>query len=190
MQSIAHVGAPSESPSALRSFARGVLAVVDAWPAFRIAQDERTIVGDVLETRLHLATEIVDAFADGTVPPASDLADFLLRFMEGECDLSLEDGSEVSTAKTLLQVWATPHGPDRDALLERLEQHARADRRTYRREVADVSDGGSDASGHGDNAMDVDSLDQVATAAPVVDEDGFELVQRKGRGAHRSNRGD
>lgn len=178
----------------LASFARGVFAIIDAWPAFRIARDERLFYSDAGETRIHLAEELVDAFTSSTsMPTSSELSDFLVRFMDGESGLSLEDASEIAIARDLINLWSTPHGAERDAVLQRLEGYSKQRQVvSYKRvdkegnalpdgEESDRSDELGDSADDEDEeegAMDVDEAPTRSKAEPVVDDDGFTLVQR------------
>jgi pre-rRNA-processing protein TSR2 len=138
----------------------------------------------------------------GTGPPKDELEDFLVEFLEIEYGVMLEDGSEESVVSDLRLLWAECQQRAEGTLpslqegnLERWERMAERVRREEggrpigtRVGGSDPGTDGSDESGddeppqrHGDDGMDVDTPQERQPREPVVDDDGFELVQPRRR---------
>ncbi|GAA5848761.1 hypothetical protein JCM9279_002936 [Rhodotorula babjevae] len=147
------------------------------------------------------------------LPAADDVAATLLYVVGNEFDVDLEDGSEALVARDLVALWreclgrvlATPAGGDspEGELAKRFREgaeRARAQDRggarfEARREggEGESSDEGSEFSGsESDEEMEGIEEEQAPQLVetrpreePVVDEDGFELVQTKKKGGRR-----
>jgi len=189
---------PPPNP-ALIFFARGVIARLELWPALRIAVEQGWGGPDSRGKRRWLASVLVDAFdheqQQGTPPDAEYVALMLAQVLEDEFGASIEDGSVEAIAEDIVQLWGA--GEDAVREWERKADGARA-KKVDVREVVD-EDGGEDDGGEDDEwedeeeggDEDEDEAPQLSQAAgdpqqrpskpePVVDEDGFTLVQ-KGR---------
>ena len=193
---------PAPNPD-LVLFARGVIARLELWPAFRIAIEQGwgTSGGggggggpSSREKRLWLASEIVELFEDGksgpSTPDAGDIASMLEQVLEEEFDAAFEDGSVEAVAGDVVALWGA--GEDVVEMWERKAEGVRGKKADVREEV------GSDGDGDGDEWEDEESgeegeeaapqlvpaaaaeLQRPARLKPIVDEDGFTLVQ-KGR---------
>jgi len=147
------------------------------------------------------------------LPAADDVAATLLYVVGNEFDVDLEDGSEVLVARDLVALWreclkrvlAAPDGAEspKGELAQRFREgaeRARAQDRggarfEARREggEGESSDEGSEFSGsESDEEMEGIEEEQAPQLVetrpreePVVDEDGFELVQTKKKGGRR-----
>lgn len=184
----------------LTLFARGVLAVIELWPALRLAVAEEWGGPDSADKRTWIGSAIIDLFepallappADG-VPPIDldDLADMLLGMIEDEFETDLEDGSPESVAKDILNVWkevlAGSDGMVRE--LEALVDQGKGKKVQatghHTGEELDEEEDYEDSEDEDEDMEDVDLarkvLDKQPPPEPVVDEDGFTLVQ-KGKG--------
>jgi pre-rRNA-processing protein TSR2 len=181
---------PPPNPS-LVLFARGVIARLELWPALRIAVEQGWGGPDSRAKRRWLASELVDAF-DPEPQDAEYVALMLAQVLEDEFGASIEDGSVEAVAADVVGLWGA--GEDTVREWERKAEGARG-KRVDVREVVD-EDGDEDEEGwedegdeDGDDEDDEapqlsgaasDPQQRPSKAEPVVDEDGFTLVQ-KGR---------
>jgi len=204
-------------------FARGVIALLDLWPALTIAVAEQWGGPDSDDKKVWMASVIIDEWeqrtsflpsapsAEPTVPevdpseakdPAldlDDLGDLLNQMMSDEFDAKIEDGSIDLVAKDIIRLWhdiliapspeATP-----EVLVSALESKASSVKKTGIKaskgndpdEVDVLDDDASDDESGSDDEMEVDEAPQLVPREkerqePIVDDDGFELVQGKGR---------
>jgi pre-rRNA-processing protein TSR2 len=196
--STATAGAPPPAPNpALILFARGVIARLELWPALRIAIERGWgTSGGGREKRLWLASEIVEAFdnKDQMAPPDADyIALMLAQVLEDEFDATFEDGSVEAVAVDIVGLWGA--GEDVVGMWERKAEGVRGKKVDVREEeVGSDEDGDEDEWEDEESGEDgEDEAPQLVPAAgaatevqrqarprPVIDEDGFTLVQ-KGR---------
>ena len=204
--STATAEAPPSAPNpALILFARGVIARLELWPALRIAIEQGWGWGwgtasppgnpgpgpsSRLEKRRWLASEIVDAFDNNDkkkTPDAEYIALMLAQVLEDEFDAMFEDGSVEAVAEDIVALWGA--GEDVVGVWERKAEGVRGKKVDVREEV------GSDEDGDEDEWEDEESGEEGEEGAPqlvpaevqgparprpIIDEDGFTLVQ-KGR---------
>ncbi|KAK8861745.1 hypothetical protein IAR55_002568 [Kwoniella newhampshirensis] len=123
-----------------------------------------------------------------------DIADLLHQIMSDEFDANLEDGSIDSVASDLIRLWrdllASPNETDPETLVRALEGKADEVKKTG---VKASSGGDADTDGEDadsgdeedeDEGMEVDGAPRLVPPQekerdePVVDEDGFTLVQK------------
>ncbi|KAF9520695.1 hypothetical protein BS47DRAFT_1335341 [Hydnum rufescens UP504] len=188
------VPAPPPDPKIVL-FARGVLAILNAWPVLRIAVQESWGGPNAAAKRSWIASTLVDAFE--TDPPDQDqVEDILLDSMVEEFDVEIEDGSSETVARDIISAWKAACDGQVDFVL-RLE--ADADRLVGRqlesfRMRGNGDDGWEDTDdGSNEDEMDVDDRapplmqPQSVERKPdsIIDDEGFELVQ-KGRGRPRN----
>jgi pre-rRNA-processing protein TSR2 len=185
-------------------FARGVIARLELWPALRIAIQQgwgtpaaASAAGgggpsssSRHEKRLWLASEIVDAFDDNSVRPDADyIALMLAQVLEDEFDATFEDGSVEAVAEDIVGLWGA--GEDVVGMWERKAEGVRGKKVDVREEVGSGEDGNEDEDEWEDEESGEEGVPQLVPAAatevqrparprPVIDEDGFTLVQ-KGR---------
>ena len=182
---------PPPNP-ALILFARGVIARLELWPALRFAVEQDWGGPDSRAKRRWLASVLVDAFDDHEQqqqqpPDAEYVALMLAQVLEDEFGAAIEDGSVEAVAADVVKLWGA--GEDAVGEWERKADGARA-KRVDVREVVD-KDGDDDDDEWEDEEEDEDDVPQLMRVAgdpqqrpsksePVVDEEGFTLVQ-KGR---------
>ncbi len=195
----------SSSTTPTVHFARGVLSIIDLWPALRLAVAEEWGGPDSGAKRTWIASSVVDLFeeslttiAEERTPPIDldDLADMLFGMVSDEFDADLEDNSAEAVASDVLKLWDSIVGGSIDMVeeLERLVEANKGKKMDAIRSHEEDSESGSE-SGSGsedeeeDEAMDVDEQPPTLVESqdkkkeePVVDEDGFTLVQGKGKG--------
>jgi pre-rRNA-processing protein TSR2 len=215
---------PELSPTILL-FARGLIAILNLWPALTIAVREEWGGSDSREKRTWMASTIVDEFesratylpnppsssssapvvdpASATDPPLDfdDLADLILQIMSDEFEANIEDGSIDAVANDILRLWkhllAPPTGTTPESIVETLEGTAQKAKKSGVQATAGAgpeveiegSDDDDDDAWEDDDAMAVDGEEPPQLVSrekekeePVVDEDGFTLVQPKGKG--------
>ena len=193
---------PAPPNPALILFARGVIARLELWPALRIALEQGwgTGVGTgggggpssrEKEKRLWLASEVVEAFENNTAPaPDTEYVALMLgQVLEDEFDATFEDGSVEAVAGDIVALWGA--GEDVVGMWERKAEGVRGKKVDVREEVGSDEDGDEDEwedEGSGEEGEGVPQLVPAATVEvqrparprPIIDEDGFTLVQ-KGR---------
>ncbi len=215
---------PPTSPTILL-FARGVIALLDLWPALTIAVTEQWGGPDSLAKKTWLASIIIDEFEShatflpspnttaspssstaprvdpttATKPPLDhdDLADSLNQVMSDEFEANIEDGSIDAVSADIIRLWRDILSATPEAIVEALERKAGEVRRsgvqaTKGGDMVEVDDD-EDTSGSGrEDEVDVMEIDETPQPVPrdtekeertepVVDDDGFTLVQGKGR---------
>jgi len=199
---------PQQPDPTLIFFARGVIARLEVWPALRVAVEQGWGGPSSREKRRWLASEIVDAFdGDDDEPPsadmnmdahahgkkkkstldAEDVALMLAQALEDEFDASFEDGSIEGVAADIVALWGA--GEDVVREWERKAEGVRG-KKVDVQEVVDDEDEWEDESGEDEDEdadgapqlmpADVAQVQRPAKPKPVIDDDGFTLVQ-KGR---------
>ncbi|BEI79777.1 hypothetical protein CcaverHIS002_0103060 [Cutaneotrichosporon cavernicola] len=169
----------SDSPAPeILLFARGVIALLDLWPALTIAVREGWGGHDSAEKKTFLASEIVELFdtradrlPDNTIDPKGDdpldrdqVSDLLAQVMSDEFEAAVEDDSLDPLGADIVRCW-------RDVL-------------------AGKSGGGEvEVDSEGEEWESDDEAPELVPVAhepkerqdPVVDDDGFTLVQKPRR---------
>ncbi|BFZ56592.1 rRNA accumulation-related protein [Savitreella phatthalungensis] len=188
-------------------FELGVALTLYRWEALTLAVSNGWGGAESEGKRDWLAGIVVDMFptavgedeksADVSVEEL-DIEDVLMQVMSDEFEVSLEDDSAIAVAREVIRLHGCCCRGDFDEIKQMKEKfEARGNKATpsaSRRERTegdddDSSDEGDEdhEDGNGDDEMmDVDTQAGEAstrrhTIEPVVDEDGFELVQKKGR---------
>lgn len=200
-------------------FARGVVALLDLWPALTIAVREEWGGHESAEKKTWIASSIIDEWetrvtylpsstpsgpaeidpkdASDTPLDRDDLGDFINQMMEDEFDAKIEDGSIDSIANDIVRLWqslltamgdVTP-----ESLVLSIEEKVKAAKKTGIKASRgdDPTEGddldGSDSGSEDDDEMEVDEAPQLVPrekekVEPVVDDDGFTLVQKGRKG--------
>ena len=192
---------PTAEEVALQAFASSTLDLFTVWPALRLAISQGW---GGPEGRTHLAEDIVDLFyttatdqnlessTSDKIPDEDDIEAVLLHVLSHEFSLTLEDNSERLIARDLVALWGECIGTKVGSNLRetfRVEaEKARAEDGV--RVYAAQRDGDSDEES-GESGVDEDGDEDMEGSAtqegsgrgrvePVIDEDGFEMVQKKG----------
>ncbi|WVO17201.1 hypothetical protein L204_104893 [Cryptococcus depauperatus] len=212
----------SETSPTILLFARGILALLDLWPALTIAVAEEWGGPESSEKKTWIASIIIDEFesratylpapvsdasgpsvptppgptidpADATDPPLDqdDLIDLLTQIMEDEFEARLEDGSIEGVASDIVRLWKglfTEQSPE--AAVESLERRAQEVKKSGVQASKGAQAEDDDSSSEGDEGdMEVDGeeapqlvqRENMERQEPVVDDDGFTLVQKSRR---------
>ncbi|KAL5530790.1 TSR2 [Sanghuangporus sanghuang] len=198
MASASFAISPAPAPdSSIVLFARGVIARLSVWEALRLAVDEGWGGPESAQKRTWMASEIVDAFENAKpseIPDAIYIEEMLLQIMADEFDTILEDESAVAVARDIMSLWEMRDADERikasvTVWEERMDRFK--GRKVVSKEVVQEStevDGSSDEWEDGDDTEDEEApqlLDRHAQshrAKPQVDDEGFTMVTKKGKG--------
>ncbi|KAG0363112.1 Pre-rRNA-processing protein TSR2-domain-containing protein [Gamsiella multidivaricata] len=182
------------------AFKEGVQYLFHSWTALKLAVDGEWGGTDSMEKRDWFVDTIVDYFSQhGKNVDTFDLEDILIQIMNDEFSILLEDKSEQHIAKVLEQLFLEcTHG--KYDLVQTLKQDSqkisgslKASKSQKEGEDDDDSsdDEDEDADENGEqNSMDVEMGESSTSSAtpqgrekpePIIDEDGFETVVKKGR---------
>jgi pre-rRNA-processing protein TSR2 len=208
MASATITAAPASAPDpALILFARGVIARLELWPALRVAVEQGWGGPESRQKRRWLASEIVDMFEQHRQqkrltpspspahthspstpttttllsPDAEYVTLMLVQVLEDEFDASFEDGSVEAVAADIVGLWGA--GEDVVREWERRAEGARG-KNVDVQEVVDDEDEWEDEESQGDvdeapRLMSVVDAQGHSKPKPVVDEDGFTVVQKR-----------
>jgi pre-rRNA-processing protein TSR2 len=206
-------------------FARGLLALLDLWPALTIAVREEWGGPESADKKIWLASTLIDEFesrasylpstdssssntptpspfadpATANDPPLEhdDLADLINQIMSDEFESNIEDGSIDAVAADIVRLWRDilqpAPGASASTVVEALERKAAEVKgkgiQATKGAGLQNADGEEDSDSEWDDesdedGMDVDEAPQLVPAErervePVVDDDGFTLVQPK-----------
>lgn len=172
-------------------FARGVIAILNTWPVLRIAVSESWGGPQSAQKRTWIASTLVDAF-EASPLDEEEIEDLLLDAMVEEFETEIEDDSSRTVARDILNIWRDAGNGEMGNVL-RLEaaanRLAHTQVHTTRRE-GNGDDEWVDEEGS-DEGPSVEAAPQLLPATssqaiePIIDDDGFELVQR---GSKRNGR--
>ncbi|WVR03634.1 hypothetical protein IAU60_000628 [Kwoniella sp. DSM 27419] len=158
-----------------------------------------TLIDEFEARATYLPVTGADANAPQVVDPASandppldhdELGDLLHQIMSDEFDANIEDGSIDSVAADLVRLWRDVLGPEGSLLVQNLESKADEVRgKALNGSTVPEEEVSGDEDDDEDEDMEVDggapqlveSRAPKERQEPVVDDDGFELVQKKGR---------
>jgi len=182
------------TPAQLTLFARSVLAHLRLWPALRLALQNSEIPSNSQNVQL-FASEIVEQFSAsrGAGPTEEDVEDLLLQIMDDEFETIVDDDSVEGIARGLVTTWRGLSDPEAELAIRLLEEQADKAGRTrlqvqQREDIEEASD--EDEEAEEDEDVEMTEAEQVPQLVerplqerqePVVDEEGFTLVQKKGR---------
>lgn len=185
----------SQSTTAqLELFARGIVASLKQWTAYQIALEAAQRTDETpVQITTRLAEELLDAFDSGAAT-TDKLEAFLKEFIDVELDCLLEDDSEVALARELTALWASTLADPAVAQQMVLKLEESAARKGKHQVVRQQGQEGDESSSEDDSGSDSEAEDtEMGTASnsrqndpprrpePIVDEDGFETVQRRRR---------
>jgi pre-rRNA-processing protein TSR2 len=192
----------------LALFARGTIALFTLWPALRLAVSEQWGGPESAEKRTWMISEVVDYF-ESCLPKTNepqlsedhladlvdqdDLAEMLEGMISDEFEVDLDDGSADEVAGDVVKLWKKLSKGDK-AMVEELEELVRT---TGGKKVQAQGNGDDDEELdedgnpiiHSDESSSEEDVEMTSSDAPaqtkekqepVVDDDGFTLVQKKG----------
>jgi pre-rRNA-processing protein TSR2 len=186
---------PPPAP-ALVLFARGVISVLKLWSVLRLAVDQQWGGPESTAKRTWMASALVDAF-EAQPLDQDDVDEMLLDIMAEEFEVEVEDGTSKSVAKDIVKIWKEAFEGNAATVLQ-LEADvvrmgdakvvAQTQPASGDSDFEDEDDGEDDDEEDGeDDEMEedapplVESQQTPTRPEPVVDEDGFTLVQGRSR---------
>ncbi|KAH8921439.1 hypothetical protein BT69DRAFT_1351605 [Atractiella rhizophila] len=173
--------APSPSPALVR-FAASVLSLLRSWSALTLVLSHNPSTGCTVES---FAEELVSLFlSEETIPSQEAVEDFLLGYFDEDLSTSLEDGSEIGVAKDLRSLWTESLEEEEGETMRRVRETA--ERMKGRKVEVQVDEGeeisGSDSEESGEDDVQMEIVEpskKREKPEPVVDDEGFTLVQKK-----------
>ncbi|KAL8278354.1 hypothetical protein RQP46_009246 [Phenoliferia psychrophenolica] len=196
---------------ALTLFARSTMNLLTFWPALRISTTQGWGTSSSLSHVAEDVVDLFYTSATSTsaqLPDQDEIEAVLLHVLSAEFSLTLEDNSEGLIARDLVALWkecihrATNPPPYEEGLAEKFEKAAdKARAEDGARSYAAARQGGSDDddvedpsdleddSDSDDSDEEMDGVEDAPVASgsgrkkdePVIDEDGFQMVPKKGR---------
>jgi len=184
----------TEAPQ-LVLFARGVIARLALWSTLRIAVQENWGGPDAQRKPTWIASMIVDSFeVESELPDDQYIEEMLLQIMADEFEAVLEDDSAASVAKDIMGMWIeTKEGKDNtvrkfESLVDKIKGKRIEVKENVESDESDDEDWEDDEGEEGYEDNNVPQLIEHCApqpgcrSAPVIDDDGFTLVQGKGKG--------
>lgn len=165
---------PNEKQQA--RFEVGLSSAIFLWDELTTAVDNNWGGADSAEKREWLVGTVIDLFNEKVVE-AEDIEYRLLGVMEDEFDAVLETDGAFKVAQTILSLYVEcleGNYAQVDALYNKFMASRNAEKVKVQVEDSDDEDG----SASDEDEMDVD---ETPKQEPVIDEDGFELVQPRRR---------
>ncbi|KAJ3122298.1 hypothetical protein HK098_002966 [Nowakowskiella sp. JEL0407] len=194
----------------IEAFNESIQHILSRWVSLRLVA-EHNPPSHILQSRLPpfptLRSEIQSILFDffqthGATVTIDELSDNLLEYFSSDLETELEDGSEVGIAEMLVEAYKQVIVKRNFAWFEDLRRQANeidakvveSLRRAGGRVEEDaenasdddeVEDAEREDNGSGSMDVEMDEKNENSYIAPVVDEDGFELVQRKKGGRRK-----
>ncbi|KAF9008715.1 Pre-rRNA-processing protein TSR2-domain-containing protein [Cyathus striatus] len=175
-------------PASTILFARGVIARLSIWSTLQVAIQEGWGGPGGIAKRTWLASEVVDAFEESPLPDDQYIEELLLQVMADEFEAVLEDGSAESVAKDIITMWNQTKEGNADMVdkFEKMSEKVRGKNVAIQIE-SDDNEWESEEDGDSDDVEEdapqlMEPQEAKPKSEPVVDEDGFTLVQGKGKG--------
>lgn len=171
-------------------FARGVIALLEGWDILRLAITEGWGGPESREKRTWLASIVVDLFdneGQATSPDVDDVADLILQAVSDEFEVDVDDGSVERIAESIVKLW----GAEPSVVAQMVAGFEAAARKGSKAPVQAVRQDGNGDSDWESESEDEDGVPMLLEREPqvpkekpepVVDDDGFTLVQGKGKG--------
>lgn len=156
------------------------------WPALTLAVTNEWGGPDSSDKRDWLAGTIADMFTTAkNAPEIEDIEDVLSQVLSDEFSVVLEDDSAYDLA-TAISLAFTECQEGRFEKIEQLKvQFQNSKPPPPKKVVDDESDSSSGTDGEVEEQGEAMEVDAPARQEPVIDDDGFELVQGKGKGGGR-----
>ncbi|KAK6506653.1 hypothetical protein TWF481_005112 [Arthrobotrys musiformis] len=172
------------TPAQTPYFENGMTILLNTWPALSMAVENEFGGPDSADKRDWLCGAVADLFTSDPATDAEDLEDFLLQILSDEFETALEDDSAYNVSQRILLLRRQIAADDfsgANALSEFWEKNGRG-----KPKVKVVRQGGSDDEDEEEEGdVEMDEAPQLVAVRErvekVVDEDGFELVQKRKR---------
>lgn len=174
-------------------FELGVSMMIYKWDALDVAVENQWGGPDSAEKRDWITAIIVDLFKTEKVVETILIEETLLYAMVDEFDTNVEDDSAVFIANGIIELYKQCQALDYSTveslyLAWQEKQKNKSDKRVVQVKDdplnPDVSDSEDEEDYDEEESQDVDmdvDEQQQTNPEPIIDEDGFEVVQKKGR---------
>ncbi|KAF3915617.1 hypothetical protein ABW21_db0208269 [Orbilia brochopaga] len=176
-------------------FENGMAILLNTWPALSLAVENEFGGPDSADKRDWMCGAVSDLFSSDPATDEEDLEAFLLQILEDEFETSLEDDSAFTVAQRIILLRRQCAANDLTGVqslqgmwdkLSKNKPRVQVVRQGDSDDDEDEEDEDEDGEDEGNgNSMDVDEAPQLVAVKErvekVLDEDGFELVQKKGR---------
>ncbi|SSD59150.1 related to Pre-rRNA-processing protein TSR2 [Saccharomycodes ludwigii] len=177
-------------------FELGVSMMIYKWDALDVAVENQWGGVDSAEKRDWITSIIVDLFKDNKIVDVQLIEETLFYAMVDEFETQIEDDSALPISMGIIGIWRQCAAHDY-SIVEQLylqwknkQENRQQNINSRRVQVGndplnpDVSDEEEEEEQNDYDDMDIDeppSLVQPKPDMPIVDDDGFELVQKKGK---------
>ncbi|KAL6946981.1 hypothetical protein ACO0QE_001838 [Hanseniaspora vineae] len=177
------------------NFELGVSMMIYKWDALDVAVSNNWGGPDSAEKRDWISTIVIELFQNNKFVDVQMIEEVLLYAMVDEFETNVEDDSSLPIAAGIIEIWK--HCAQNDYSIPQALYQAWTEKQktqTGPRRVEIVNDplNGTDTSDESEDDYDDDEdmavdqegdldMDQESKNEPIIDDDGFELVQPKGR---------
>ncbi|CAN6603890.1 pre-rRNA-processing protein Tsr2p [Trichomonascus vanleenenianus] len=164
----------------------GVCMAIFNWDTLNTAIESNWGGPDGADKREWMVGEVIDLF-DTNYIDAAYIEEFLLNIMADEFETTLEDGTAAEVAQLIINLYKEIAEGDTSQVKKLHEQYLeKSERRKNQSSKVKVQseEGDDDSSSEEEGDADVEMDDTPPPSSkpePVIDDDGFELVQRKRR---------
>ncbi|OLL25643.1 Pre-rRNA-processing protein TSR2 [Neolecta irregularis DAH-3] len=166
-----------------RYFELGVALILYKWTVLRVAVENHWGGPDSGDKRDWLAGAVVDLFEDGSQVCEEDVEARLLQVMQDEFNVDVDDDSACENARDIMIIYQECRQGNYEPVTKlQLRHHAHST--TPIQIVVEGCDNPDDDDEASDASMEVDetTAEPQPLRGPVIDQDGFEMVQnRNGR---------
>jgi len=174
----------------LIAFARGVIAILSAWPVLRLAVEQGWGGPESVAKRRWLSSVIVDAFADASPPPdAAYVEEMLLQALDDEFEVVVDDESATTVARDVVLLWNAVQsgaGAEAVATLETRAEQVRGKRLVAQAALSapgeeweeEMGDDDDDDEGEGEAPQLVPSTSSRSAEDSIVDDEGFTVITK------------
>lgn len=175
--------APDATSKSTAYFELAVSIYLYQWQALSLAVSNEWGGHDSSDKRDWLIGTISDLYTTNATPPElEDVEDILIQVMSDEFQVMLEDDSAYEVAKQVNAVWIKCQNEEFDEIVA-LRNTYEAAKPGNSIQKGDVSSSSDDEEGDEGDNEDSEMTDAPTSTKlePIIDEDGFELVQPKRR---------
>jgi pre-rRNA-processing protein TSR2 len=176
-------------------FELGACLVLYQWEDLTTAVDNQWGGADSEDKREWMVGSVVELFEQSNYVDSDDIEDRILGIMEDEFGVSIEDNSTSLIAVQIIKLYkecAENNFSTIDAMLikyqekeqrrgKALESRPKIVNENGEEDSSESEDDETESSSQDDKEMEIDDVPSLTNSGPIVDDEGFELVQRKGR---------
>lgn len=182
-------------PKQQARFELGISMLVYSWDALDIAVINQWGGVESAEKRDWITGVIVDLFKNNKIVDSPLIEETLLYAMLDEFDTHVDDGSAQPIANSMIILYDECRQLNYSRVedlytkwLERQKKGVNKERYIQINEVVSDSEEEDEDDEDDEEGMDIDmeqeSVEKAPKNEPIIDDDGFELVQKKGRRRH------